>query len=104
MFPAYCEAQGLPRPVPEFRFHLKRLWRFDWAWVEPQYRIALEVEGGVWNGGAHLRGKHFLSDVEKYNEASLAGWLLLRCTPQDMEDSSVFTLLHRAFDARRIVT
>jgi len=64
--------------VPEFRFHLTRKWRFDYA--HPVLKIALEVEGGVWSGGRHTRGKGFLGDVEKYNAAAAAGWAVFRCT------------------------
>lgn len=64
--------------VTEFRFHEHRRWRFDYA--HPVLRIALEVEGGVWSGGRHTRGKGFLGDIEKYNTATAAGWAVFRCT------------------------
>src|ERR1043166_3127491 len=62
----------------EFRFHPVRKWRFDFC--IPAMMIAVEVEGGVWmgSGGAHNRGKGFLEDIEKYNEATVLGWRLLR--------------------------
>ena len=66
------------KPVPEFRFHPTRKWRFDFAY--PEKKIAIEIEGGVWTGGAHTRGKHFESDCEKYNAATLLGWRALRFT------------------------
>jgi len=66
------------KPVPEFRFHPTRKWRFDFAY--PQKRVAIEIEGGVWTGGAHTRGKHFESDCEKYNAAAILGWRVLRFT------------------------
>lgn len=70
----------LPKPVAEHRFAAPRKWRFDFAW--PPHKVALEVEGGIWVNGAHTRGKHFLSDIEKYNRASELGWRVVRCTPQ----------------------
>ena len=45
---------NLPAPVPEFRFHPERKWRFDFAW--PEHKIAVEQEGGVWIQGRHTRG------------------------------------------------
>jgi hypothetical protein len=73
---------GLPVPVEEYRFHPTRRWKFDFAW--PEYMIALEVEGGAFSGGRHTRGAGFLKDMEKYNEATIEGWRLLRCTPSQL--------------------
>jgi hypothetical protein len=60
----------------EYRFDLDRKWRFDFA--HPASMTAIELEGGVWTGGAHNRGRHFLSDCEKYNTAALLGWTVFR--------------------------
>lgn len=70
---------GLPEPQREYLFHRKRKWRFDLAW--PDLMIAVEIEGGIWSGGRHVRGKGYEQDCEKYNEAQLAGWMVLRFTP-----------------------
>lgn len=70
---------GLPEPQREFSFHHKRKWRFDLAW--PTLLIAVEIEGGIWSGGRHVRGEGYENDCEKYNEAQLAGWMVLRFTP-----------------------
>jgi hypothetical protein len=70
---------GLPQPQREYLFHSKRKWRFDFAW--PDLLIAVEVEGGVWVGGRHVRGEGYEADCEKYNAAQLAGWMVLRFTP-----------------------
>lgn len=66
--------------IPEYKFHPKRKWRFDYAL--PEYMIAIEIEGGVWNNGAHVRGRHYISDMEKYNQAQILGWRVLRYTPE----------------------
>ena len=73
------QLSGLPEPQREFLFHSKRKWRFDLAW--PNLLIAVEVEGGIWTGGRHVRGEGYEADCEKYNEAQLAGWMVLRFTP-----------------------
>ena len=44
----------------------------------PDYKIAVEVEGGMWSGGAHNRGKKYQEDCEKYNEATRLGWRVYR--------------------------
>jgi len=47
--------------------------------------IAVEVEGGVWSRGRHVRGAGYLADLEKYNAAVVMGWRVLRYTPQTLE-------------------
>jgi hypothetical protein len=83
-FEFILRAAGLPAPVREHRFAPPRRWRFDYAW--PACRLALEIEGGVWVGGRHVRGRGFESDCEKYSEAALRGWRVLRVTPAMLRD------------------
>jgi very-short-patch-repair endonuclease len=78
----------------EYRFHPERRWRFDFAW--PDKKVALEVEGGTWSNGAHTRGKHFESDCEKYNEAAIAGWHVIRVTTDMVRDGRAIGFLLRA--------
>ena len=66
----------------EYRFHPTREWRFDFA--IPAVRVAIEVEGGVWNGGRHFRPEGYLRDMEKYNEAAACGWLVIRTIPSEL--------------------
>jgi very-short-patch-repair endonuclease len=94
IFPTVCERSGLPIPVQEHRFHAVRKWRFDWAW--PEAKVALEVEGGVWTGGRHTRASGFIGDIEKYNEATIAGWRVLRCVPSRLVSSETVEMLRRA--------
>lgn len=91
---ALMAAWGMPRPIVEHRFDSVRRWRFDYAW--PEKRVALEVEGGVWTGGRHTRGKGFLADVEKYNAAALAGWRVFRTTPRELLSSDTLQLIQTA--------
>ena len=62
--------------VQEYRFHPERRWRFDWA--DPERKVAIEIEGGVWTRGRHVRPIGYERDAEKYNEAAIAGWIVLR--------------------------
>lgn len=81
------KAFGLPDPTPEYRFHPKRKWRFDYAWLS--YRVAVEIEGGIWTGGRHTRGLGFMKDMEKYNAAAALGWRIFRFTPKELRDGVV---------------
>lgn len=88
---------GLPAGgVAEYRFHPTRKWRFDWAW--PSQMVALEIEGGAWSRGRHTRGKGFIADCEKYNQAVLLGWRVLRVTPQQVKSGEAGRLVRLAID------
>lgn len=82
MFTALCESMLHVECQKEYRFHPRRMWRFDYA--IPEYRVALEVEGGVWTGGRHTRPGGYLGDMEKYNTAAMFGWVVVRTTPKDL--------------------
>jgi len=90
----------LPEPYAEYNFARdivghgpgirKRLreaglqdWRFDFAW--PDKLIAVELEGGVWARGRHVRGRGYESDCEKYNLAQSLGWSVYRFTSGMLE-------------------
>jgi hypothetical protein len=88
-----CE-RGLMRPVREFKFHPKRKWRFDLAWTDR--KIAVEIEGGVYTRGRHVRPIGFINDIEKYNAAVMLNWKLFRVTPQMIESGSALSLIIEA--------
>ena len=66
----------------EFRFHEKRKWRADFAYLPG--RVLIEIEGGIWVNGRHNRAAGFNADLEKYLEASLAGWRVFRFGPDQI--------------------
>ena len=81
LFEALCAEAGLEIAEREYRFSDLRRWHFDYAW--PERRLAVELEGGVWVGGRHVRGKGYINDCEKYNTAALMGWRVIRL-PADL--------------------
>jgi very-short-patch-repair endonuclease len=90
--PSYLEEQfersiqrnGLPEPVREYSF---QCWRFDFAW--PKLLVAVEVDGGTFNGGNHVRGLGYQRDCMKHNAAQLQGWAVLRAD-REMVGSNEF--------------
>jgi hypothetical protein len=82
------------RCVFEHRFHPHRRWRFDVAF--PEKMIAAEIDGAVWVQGRHTRGKGFIGDQEKTNEAQLLGWQVYRFVPADLESGKFLDVLYRA--------
>ena len=79
-FMLFWRSLGGPELTPEFRFDPDRRWRADFAHVES--RTLIEIEGGIFlaGGGRHNRPQGFAADIEKYLEAALAGWHVLRLT------------------------
>ena len=74
-FELILKSQGW-EPEREYRFHPTKQYRFDYAFK--QEMVAVELEGGVWVKGAHTRGRGYLKDIHKYNEAAILGWKVLR--------------------------
>ncbi|HHX8716625.1 endonuclease domain-containing protein [Vibrio alginolyticus] len=88
------KAMGLAIPEKEYRFHETRRWRFDFAY--PEQQLAVEVEGGTWAGGRHTRGSGYEKDCEKYNEAALRGWSVLRFTGSMIKSGKAVETLKEA--------
>lgn len=97
---AAIEQSGLPTPRREYVFALPRRWRFDYCW--PAYNVALEVEGGTWVRGRHTRGKGFEADCEKYAEAAIMGWAIIRVTGKMVMDGRALSLIVRALSANGV--
>lgn len=67
----------------EYKFHEERNWRADFLITGT--KILVEVEGGIWSGGRHTRGKGFIADMEKYNAAAVMGFKVLRFDTQQVK-------------------
>lgn len=93
---------GLPEPLLEYTFHASRQWRFDFCWRESGNLVACEVEGGIWmqtstgRSKGHAHPERFEGDCEKYNEAALYGWTIIRVTPAMIRDGRALDWLERA--------
>ncbi|HGL4508388.1 TPA: DUF559 domain-containing protein [Acinetobacter baumannii] len=67
----------------EYKFHPERKWRADFLITGT--KILIEVEGGIWSGGRHTRGKGYLGDMEKYNSAAMMGFTVLRFSTEQVK-------------------
>lgn len=90
---------GIKEPELEYRFDPVRQWRADFAW--PDEKVLAEYEGGVfWNDpeeqGRHTRSTGFRDDCIKYSNASIAGWCLIRFTPDMVRSGLALQLTERA--------
>lgn len=96
VFTQICAKEMGVECVKEYRFYKSRQWRFDYAL--PLYKIAIEVEGGVWTQGRHVRPVGFLGDMNKYNTATLLGWRVFRTTPSKLLSQDTLTLIKNAIN------
>ncbi len=93
---AFFAECGLPEPVPEHDFCNGRKWRFDFAWRTPLFEkggVALEVQGGLFSGGAHVRGAALLKEMEKLNRAAALGWRVIFVTPDALCTHNTVSLI-----------
>ena len=107
---AFFRHHSLPEPVPEYRFDPERKWRFDWSWPEVvisedagrdtrRFRyalVALEVQGGIWTHGRHVRPAAMLKEFEKLNRAATLGWRILFVTPDQLLTKATVDLVREA--------
>ena len=77
---AYCRSLGVPEPVAEHYPLEHRDYRIDLAWVAQ--RVGLEVQGGNWVNGAHIRPAALREEYERNNLIVAAGWRLFYCEPE----------------------
>ncbi len=101
-------AAKLPEPTREHTFCNGRRWRFDFAW--PGSMLAVEVEGVVFSNantrrkphekpralGRHQRAAGYSKDCDKYNEAALLGWRVLRFTQVHIKNGTALQTIERA--------
>ena len=103
-FALHLKLTGLPTPVREYRFSqlTNRLWRFDFAW--PELRIAVEIEGLTHYGknadGSHKIGRHqtsagFQGDLDKYNQAAIERWQVLRFSQHQVKSGDAIQITER---------
>ena len=90
-FETLWRALNGPELEREFRFHEKRRWRADFAHLPS--RTLVEIEGGIYVHGRHNRAAGFAADLEKYLEAALAGWRVIRLGPRELTLSHVERLV-----------
>ncbi len=80
---SYCRDKKLDL-IPEYKFHPKRKWRFDFAL--PDLKIAFEYEGLMSSKSRHTTIKGYTNDSKKYNAAQSLDWKVLRYTALNHRD------------------
>lgn len=80
------EIPQVPEPAEEVHLLGDRR-RFDFAW-QPE-KVAVEVHGGAFVAGRHVRGRGFIADRKKMRDATLLGWLVLEFSTVEFEEDPI---------------
>src|ERR1700722_3541767 len=88
--------QALPAYERNYKFCPTRKWLADFCW--PAQMLIVEVEGGNWANGRHVRPTGFIKDIEKYNKMTLMGYSLLRFTTEQVKDGSAVLTIQEWFE------
>lgn len=93
----------LPEPQREFKAISGRKFRFDLAWpsLGPRNGTLVEVQGGTWTRGGHSTGAGIERDCEKLILATLAGWIVLPVTGDQVKSGIAVQWIEQALKMER---
>ena len=91
-----CRLRGLALPQGRYVWDPQHRWLFDAVWRS--HRVALMLDGGGVRGH-DAPGAGWIRDAQQLNAAAIEGWLVLRVTPAQIYDGSVYELVARALAA-----
>ena len=84
-----CVREGVQIPPhPEMARRLAHL----------ESKTLIEIEGGIYINGRHNRPAGFADDLEKYLEAALAGWRVIRLGPNELNADRVGRIIRLVTD------
>ena len=95
------KAAGLPEPVRQYYYARPRKLRADFSF--PEHRLLIEIQGGIFmkRGGAHGSITGILADLDRLNAATLAGFYMLRFTPDQVKTGEALAVIEKALEIYR---
>lgn len=103
-------AHRLPEPIRQHKWATEfltakgrpRQFRADFAWPAAEYRLLLQVHGGLWmrSGGGHSHPMHIEKDIEQHQIAVLLKWFVMPVTTDEVKRGDAIALLERFFASR----
>ena len=84
----------------EMEFHPIRKWRADFCITSA--KLLVEIEGGGFVAGRHGRGAGLRSDCEKYAEAMILGYRVLRVVPDQVKDGTALGWIEKLLTILKI--
>lgn len=71
---------------------------FDFAWPSANPQVLVEVQGGIWSGGAHVRPQGVLRDIEKLNKAACAGYVVIQVAGEHIKSGEAVRWIKQALE------
>ena len=62
--------------------------------------MEVEVDGGTYSGGRHVRGSGYEKDAEKLNQAAVDGWTVLRFTGRMVKSGQALQTIEAALNEK----
>jgi hypothetical protein len=103
LFAFQCRAMKLPPVSPQYQLarpgvftpktRKQSFWVFDFAF--PEYSLFVEIDGGIWIQGAHAHPTDITRNMIKQNDATLAGFQVLRFTPAQAKNGDAIAFTQR---------
>lgn len=102
---SYLDAEGVECYQFKFALAMERHFRADLAW--PDYKLLVEVQGGIWRqdeagraAGAHSHPIDLERDIERMQYAALLGYTVLPVIPREVKSGHAIDLIQRVLVKR----
>ncbi len=69
--------------------------KFRWDFVLERHKYVIDIQGGIWNQGGHVRGKRYEADCEKGNCAVRDGYLPLHFTTNQVKSGHAIDFIKK---------
>ncbi len=108
LFAFQCRAMRLPAVSPQHQLarpgvftpktRKQSFWVFDFAFLAEQ--LLVEIDGGIWIQGAHAHPTDITRNMTKQNDATLAGFQVVRFTPAEVRSGHAVAFTQRVLAAK----
>jgi len=102
LFAMQLDSAGLTGYVREYQAIPGRKFRFDFAFIQPEHRLLIEINGGTYNGGAHSRGVGLNRDYEKGNLAVVHNWRVLSFDTKQVKSGAALEVVEQLINNQSI--
>ena len=95
IFAFQLNSAGLTGYIREYQAIPGRKFRFDFAFIQPEHRLLIEINGGTYSKGGHSTGTGINRDYEKNNLAVLNGWRVLSFDTKQVKSGAALEVVEK---------
>lgn len=100
-----CNALKLPPVFAQWKFPRsdrpkvrESKWRTDF--VMHDFKLMIEIDGGIWIKGAHSHPQDIIRNMTKGNDAALLGYTVLHFTPSEVKSGHAVSFTQKVLTAK----